>query len=224
MIKYWMNNMNEVKKFQGHKGAVRAISFAPSDLKFVSGGDDCLLKLWDFETGKEEKSMKGHHYTVRCAAWHPFKPLILSGGKDHKVKLWDARMAKCLDTIHGHKKSVECCAWTNNGNSFVTGGSDQKLKLYDLRRTSESLMTWNCQAPMGGNKNEVTAVAMHPHDETLFASGDYHGTINFWHVNSEEPVAVRASGEQGAHEQCTWSLAWHPLGHILCSGSNDHTC
>ena len=63
-----MNNMNEVKKFQGHKEAVRAISFAPSDLKFVSGGDDCLLKLWDFETGKEEKTMKGHHYTVRCAA------------------------------------------------------------------------------------------------------------------------------------------------------------
>ena len=26
-----------------------------------------------------------------------------------------------------------------------------------------------------------------------------------------------------AHEGMVWSLAWHPLGHILCSGSNDHT-
>lgn len=26
-----------------------------------------------------------------------------------------------------------------------------------------------------------------------------------------------------AHESSVWSLAWHPLGHILCSGSNDHT-
>lgn len=26
-----------------------------------------------------------------------------------------------------------------------------------------------------------------------------------------------------AHEGMIWSLAWHPLGHILCSGSNDHT-
>jgi len=92
---------------------------------------------------------------------------------------------------------------------------------------------------------------MHPHDETLFVSGDYQGSIMFWHVNSEEPIAVRASGEQGAHEACIWSLAWHPLGtlnftrftcftgtkvqiltlryarasgHILCSGSNDHSC
>ena len=26
-----------------------------------------------------------------------------------------------------------------------------------------------------------------------------------------------------AHENMVWSLAWHPLGHILVSGSNDHT-
>ena len=26
-----------------------------------------------------------------------------------------------------------------------------------------------------------------------------------------------------AHEGMVWSMAWHPLGHILVSGSNDHT-
>ncbi|KAH9319745.1 hypothetical protein KI387_021514, partial [Taxus chinensis] len=26
-----------------------------------------------------------------------------------------------------------------------------------------------------------------------------------------------------AHESAVWDLAWHPMGHILCSGSNDHT-
>ena len=27
-----------------------------------------------------------------------------------------------------------------------------------------------------------------------------------------------------AHESIVWALSWHPVGHILCSGSNDHTC
>ena len=27
----------------------------------------------------------------------------------------------------------------------------------------------------------------------------------------------------GAHDSIVWSLNWHPLGHILTSGSNDHT-
>jgi polyadenylation factor subunit 2 len=26
-----------------------------------------------------------------------------------------------------------------------------------------------------------------------------------------------------AHESNVWSLDWHPVGHILVSGSNDHT-
>lgn len=26
-----------------------------------------------------------------------------------------------------------------------------------------------------------------------------------------------------AHDSIVWCLDWHPLGHILCSGSNDHT-
>jgi WD40 repeat protein len=90
-------------------------------------------------------------------------------GKDHKVKLWDPKSGKCLDTIHRHKNPVRTCAWLPNGNSFVTGGRDQKLKLFDLRRTADALMTFN------GHKNEITALAMHPHDETLFVSGDYTG-------------------------------------------------
>lgn len=30
-------------------------------------------------------------------------------------------------------------------------------------------------------------------------------------------------GVETAHDSIVWTLAWHPLGHILCSGSNDHT-
>ena len=26
-----------------------------------------------------------------------------------------------------------------------------------------------------------------------------------------------------AHDSVVWSISWHPLGHILASGSNDHT-
>jgi len=28
---------------------------------------------------------------------------------------------------------------------------------------------------------------------------------------------------EAAHDSIVWTLDWHPLGHILCSGSNDHT-
>lgn len=30
-------------------------------------------------------------------------------------------------------------------------------------------------------------------------------------------------GMDQAHDSVVWSIDWHPLGHILASGSNDHT-
>ena len=28
---------------------------------------------------------------------------------------------------------------------------------------------------------------------------------------------------EGGHESIVWTLVWHPIGHILTTGSNDHT-
>ena len=28
---------------------------------------------------------------------------------------------------------------------------------------------------------------------------------------------------EGGHESIVWTLVWHPVGHILTTGSNDHT-
>ena len=42
----------------------------------------------------------------------------------------------------------------------------------------------------------------------------------FWSVGSDKETGAIET----AHDNIVWSLAWHPIGHILCSGSNDHTC
>lgn len=42
--------------------------------------------------------------------------------------------------------------------------------------------------------------------------------FTFLDRNDKEVGAI-----ESAHDGIIWDLAWHPLGHILCSGSNDHT-
>ena len=51
----------------------------------------------------------------------------------------------------------------------------------------------------------------------------------YWDINAPEqvpgsntPAGPRATLSQ-AHDSNVWSLAFHPLGHILVSASNDHT-
>lgn len=45
---------------------------------------------------------------------------------------------------------------------------------------------------------------------------------NFFKMFHRTPKEVAAIDQ--AHDSIVWALAWHPLGHILCSGSNDHSC
>jgi polyadenylation factor subunit 2 len=62
----------------------------------------------------------------------------------------------------------------------------------------------------------------------LLVSGGSEGAILHWDLATPEPSFAqpvsppRATLSQ-AHDSNVWSLAFHPLGHLLVSASNDHT-
>ncbi|CAN6444029.1 unnamed protein product [Victoria cruziana] len=212
-IKYWQTNMNNVKANKSaHRESVRDLSFSRTDLKFCSCSDDTTVKVWDFARCQEERSLAGHGWDVKSVDWHPTKSLLVSGGKDNLVKLWDAKTGKELCSFHGHKNTVLCVKWNQNGNWVLTAGKDQIIKLYDIRAMKEL-------ESFRGHRKDVTALAWHPFHEEYFVSGSFDGSIFHWLVGHETPQVEL----HNAHENSVWDLAWHPVGYLLCSGSNDHT-
>ncbi|XP_077301280.1 WD repeat domain 33 [Arctopsyche grandis] len=214
-VKYWQSNMNNVKMFQAHKEAVRGISFSPTDAKIVTCSDDGTLRIFDFYRCQEERILRGHGSDVKCVQWHPTKGLIVSGSKDNQqpIKLWDPKSGQALATLHAHKSTVMDLKWNDNGNWLITASRDHLLKLFDIRKMGTELQVFR------GHKKEASSVAWHPNHEGLFCSGGSDGAILFWNVGTDKEVG----SIEDAHESIVWTLAWHPLGHILCSGSNDHT-
>ncbi|KAB5535894.1 hypothetical protein PHYPO_G00123180 [Pangasianodon hypophthalmus] len=214
-VKYWQSNMNNVKMFQAHKEAIREASFSPTDNKFATCSDDGTVRIWDFLRCHEERILRGHGADVKCVDWHPTKGLVVSGSKDSQqpIKFWDPKTGQSLATLHAHKNTVMEVKWNLNGNWLLTASRDHLCKLFDIRNLKEELQVFR------GHKKEATAVAWHPIHEGLFASGGSDGSLLFWNAGVEKEVG----GMEMAHEGMIWSLAWHPLGHILCSGSNDHT-
>lgn len=214
-IKYWQSNMNNVKMYQAHKEAVRGISFSPSDSKIVTCSDDGTLRIFDFYRCQEERILRGHGADVKCVQWHPTKALIVSGSKDNQqpIKLWDPKSGTALSTLHAHKSTVMDLKWNENGNWLITASRDHLLKLFDIRKLGTELQVFR------GHKKEASSVVWHPTHEGLFCSGGSDGAILFWNVGTDKEVGCI----EGAHESIVWTMAWHPLGHILCSGSNDHT-
>uniref|UniRef100_A0A7E4W8V8 WD_REPEATS_REGION domain-containing protein n=1 Tax=Panagrellus redivivus TaxID=6233 RepID=A0A7E4W8V8_PANRE len=213
-VKYWQPNMNNVNMFQAHKDEpVRGLTFSPTNYKLCTASDDSTARIFDFANCTEEMVLRGHGSDVRCVEWHPTKGLIVTGSRDSQqpVKLWDPRTGNCLATLHDHKNSVSAVQWNKNGNWLLTGARDHLIKLYDIRMMSE-LFTFK------GHRKEVTSLSWHPIHETLFASGGGDGSVGFWQTEPCSDLGLY----DGAHDQAIWALDWHPLGHVLATGSNDN--
>jgi polyadenylation factor subunit 2 len=63
------------------------------------------------------------------------------------------------------------------------------------------------------------ALAWHPIYEKLLVSGGSDGSMFFWHCGSDKELASM----EDAHDKDIWDLSWHPMGHMLVSGSNDRS-
>jgi polyadenylation factor subunit 2 len=215
-IKYWQTNMNNVQMYQGHLEAIRGLSFAPSDSKFASCSDDRTVRIFDFVTCKEESILQGHGSDVKCVDWHPYKGLVISGSKDSQqpIILWDVKSAKKITTLHAHKNTCTDLKWNRfNGNWLISSSRDHLCKLFDLRNLKEEVQIFR------GHRKDACTLAWHPIHEKLFVSGGGDGSMFFWLCGSDKELGAL----EDAHESIIWDVTWHPLGHMLVSGSNDRS-
>ena len=212
-VKLWDSNFFPFAQFQGHKETVRDLTVSPTGAKFASCADEAQAKVWDFRTGAEERQLSGHGWDVRSVHWHPEKALIATCSKDCAIKLWDPRASEAVSTIYAHKSVITKCRWSPDGNFLVSGSRDLLLKAMDIRTMS------TVERVFKGHLKEITTLAWHPVDPTLFVSGSYDGHMVFWDVHSPgKPLESII----GAHDASIWSLAFHPLGHLLVTGSHDN--
>jgi len=246
VVKYWQPNFNNVRDIsRAHTDPIRDLAFSPNDTKFVTVSDDATLKIWDFHseavhhggTAEAESTITGHSWEVKSVDWHPTKGLLVSGSKDHQVKLWDPRTGRCLTTLHGHKNTISKTLFEpNRGQLLATCARDQTARIFDLRMMRDICL-------LKGNEKDISTLTWHPIHANLLSTGGADGSIIHYLLdepNNPPGTAVSlppydspdpsntpaqtihpAHRLQYAHDFSVWSLDWHPLGHILASGSND---
>ena len=238
-VKYWRPNFNNVETVDdAHHDAVRDLAWCPSDTKFLSASDDTTLKIFDFTARACDTVLSGHNWDVKSCDWHPTKGLLVSGSKDHQVKFWDPRTGRCLTTLHSHKNTVTTTAFSRvNNNLLATSSRDQTARVFDLRMMRDICI-------LRGHEKPISSLTWHPIHSSLISTGSEDGSLYHYlldepnlpagHVptiapyDSTDPVNTPAQiihpahRIQFAHSATIWSLDWHPLGHILASGSKDN--
>ena len=146
-----------------------------------------------------------HKNTIQALAFSPYLDgnYLAAGSRDQSLSVFDIRMMKELRMYRGHKREV-CCEYFRS------------QKAAELTYTA---VTWHPVHPLivsGGSEGDLLYWDLH---EPTNGQNTGANSLSFNAVIPSEPRATLAQ----AHDSNIWSLAFHPLGHLLASASNDHT-
>lgn len=132
-LKVWdVETGREIATVNG-AGATHAVAVSPDNRFGLSGGADsllaygrgaeadCLLKLWDMETGKILRTFSGHRTPIRSVAFSRDGKYAVSGDSRGGVFLWDIETGRSIRSFPSESRKVSSVAFSIDGKRLFTG-------------------------------------------------------------------------------------------------------
>jgi WD40 repeat protein len=180
-----------VRKFEGHRAAVKALAFSPNGQELASGADDCAINIW--------RLTRPGHVTVHQDTWvHALayspdgRTLVSGGGLDRGLlRFWNPENGECLRILHGHTGGVRSLDYSPDGRRIASGSFDRTVLVRDPG-TGLSL------PPLGLN-SPINAVAFSP-DGLFLATGSDDRVVRIWDARGLPNVCLSDSAPRGPAE------------------------
>ncbi|KAK2701677.1 hypothetical protein QYM36_019682 [Artemia franciscana] len=110
---------------KGHVNYITCLDYTHAGQKpyLISGADDCLVKIWDYQNRSCVQSLCGHTENVSAVVFHPELPIIITGSEDGTVKIWNASTYSLEKTLnYGFGRAFTICCL--KGSNMVGIGFD----------------------------------------------------------------------------------------------------
>jgi WD40 repeat protein len=197
----------EVRRFEGHTKEVVRLVFSPDSRLLASAGEDKVLHLWEWASGK-----------ARCRLKASGGPCTFSTGsrllayEDDKglIQIWDSSFNRCVRTLPGLLTGAMDLCFSPDDRVLAACGEDSLVFRWDVA-TGKRL------GPEDGHTAEIRGLSASPDQRSLATCG-VDGTCRVWDLATGKETACL----QGHHWK-VHSVAWSPDGTRLASTGRDHT-
>ena len=182
-----------------------------------------------------DKKNSGHKKTVLSVSFHPTARLVATCGDDRSIKIWhllfnsdDVMSATCVATLDntngGHSGYVYSVVFHPTEPILASCSEDTTVKLWSMNRDGTSV---TCVETLEVPDMSVLCVALHP-TKPFLASGYKNATVKLWRrspgvVDKSRSCVATLDATNGGHRGWVRSVAFHPTGLFLATGSNDNT-
>jgi dipeptidyl aminopeptidase/acylaminoacyl peptidase len=157
-------------RLRGHQGTITALAFSPDGKYLVSGSGDKTVVLWDLQSYTVKQRFTEHQSDITAVAFSPDNATVISAASDGAILLWNFRDAKDNRILSRPEKAERTLRRSVRHMHLF----EQGKKLVSL--TDSSVQVWEVasgkalsvfQPPSDGRQDNLQAVAVHPHDQTI---------------------------------------------------------
>lgn len=191
-------------------GAAYFTSYSPDGRWLATAGQDCVVRLYNADTFREELTFPTGQGEINGLAFSPEARLLATAGDDGTLRLWELPTGRQVLSIAAHSQQAYQVLFVPNSDLLISCGYDPVIRIWD-RNTGHSL------GELRGHERAVEAIALSPDASTL-ASVSSDETARVWDLRSLSQRRVLAG-----HEGRVVALAFAPDGCHLATGSVDKT-
>jgi len=143
---------------------------------------DCLISLWDLQTGKHKRSLEGHSKGVCCLSYSPEYRFLASGGFDFDVIVWNPYVEHLILRLPGHNNSICGVQIIANSPQLVTADKDGVFRVWDVRNFA-CVQTFTCEERW---KTGISRFVSLPRHKKLMAVGRAVHTFEYQHLDNPD--------------------------------------
>ncbi|KAI8795577.1 coatomer subunit beta [Biomphalaria glabrata] len=190
---------------------VRVVKFVSRKNWIVTGSDDRLIKVYNYNTLEHVNQFYAHLDFIRTIAVHPTHPFILTSGDDGVIRLWNwEKKWSSSREYTGHTYVVmQVIVNPKDNNQFASASLDKTVKVWQI----------GLRAPNFSLKHDraVNCVEYHPgNDKPYLVTGEEGGAVRIWDYQTKSCVQIL----QG-HTKDVNTVVFHLSLPLILSGGDD---